>query len=54
MEEPDAHKIQRLWVEVTDEGKRIVSNNAVMPSFLEHPSYDNMVTPLLEQPLLMQ
>lgn len=30
-----------------DKGKEITSNNAVMPDFLERPSYDNMVTTIV-------
>lgn len=30
-----------------DKGKEVTSNNAVMPDFLEHPSYDNMVTTIV-------
>lgn len=30
-----------------DKGKEVTSNNAVMPDFLEHPSYDKMVTTIV-------
>lgn len=30
-----------------DKGKEIISNNAVMPDFLEHPRYNNMVTTIV-------
>lgn len=40
-------KIKLLVSDKWDNGKEVVSNNAVMPDFLEHPSYNNMVTTIV-------
>lgn len=40
-------KIKLLASDKWDNGKEVVSNNAVMPDFLEHPSYNNMVTTIV-------
>lgn len=40
-------KIKLLARDKWNNGKEVVSNNAVMPDFLEHPGYNNMVTTIV-------